>query len=436
MTQRGDVPIGADAVSPSQQSRLRAEVDDLLTNPALTDADADARITQLLDELIPEPAAPVAPVFTAPQPLQPFPGKEREHAPLAPPQQPAAAPPAPVVPEPETPLFAADPATEPGGGQVPPPPSRPVRRPSPAVPTPAWEDKYGLWSPPAPPELVVPDDIADIAPVDDDDDRFPDLPADDDVAPEADLYTPPAPPEPARSGPGPVRRRWNALPSWAQIAIPVAAALSLALLAGFIVVGGTPKSEVHAPLAPVAGDTPPASKVADGPILPFSLDPHCPPGSSDPGLAFSNDGLPADAARSQAWICTRLYNIDNQMLTITFSQPVVVSTIFVMPGFKYVEPNGIDHWNEHRLITQIKWKIGGTEMVQNIVPTRAGATLKVPDLATQVITMTIMATEPPPTAAGSGPLPGIFGGPDTKQVDSSWAISHIEITGHKAGGTA
>ena len=204
-----------------------------------------------------------------------------------------------------------------------------------------------------------------------------------------------------------------------------------ALLAGAALVGGTPKPEAHPPLTPVTTGDPLPPKAVDGPLQPISLDAKCPAGSSDPGLAFGND-------ETQAWICTRLYNVDNSMLTITFSKPVVVSSIFVMPGFKYVEPNGIDHWNEQRLVTQIKWKIGGTEIIQNIAPTRAGATLKVPELATQVITMTVMKTEEPPTAtgSGSGPLPGIFGGPDTQKIDSSWAISRITITGHDAGGTA
>ena len=434
MTQRGNVPIGADAVSPSQQSRLRAEVDELLTNPALTDADADARINELLDDLIPEPAPTPTPSFTAPQPPPPLPESARDHAPLVPPRPPVATPPAPsrpVAPEPETPLFATEPTTEPGGGQVAPAPARPVRRPTRPVPAPAWEDKYGLWTPPAPPELVVPDDVADIAPFDDDDDLFPDPPADDLAAPDTDLYTPPPPPEPARTGPGPIVRQWKALPSWAQIAIPTAAALSVALLAGAALVGGTPKPEAHPPLTPVTTGDPLPPKAVDGPLQPISLDAKCPAGSSDPGLAFGND-------ETQAWICTRLYGIDNQMLDIYFSKPVVVSSIFVMSGFKYVEPNGIDHWNEQRLVTQIKWKIGGTEIIQNIAPTRAGATLKVPELATQVITMTVMKTEEPPTAtgSGSGPLPGIFGGPDTQKIDSSWAISRITITGHDAGGTA
>lgn len=433
MTQRGDVPIGADAVSPSQQSRLRAEVNDLLTNPALTDADADARINELLDDLIPAAAVAPPPSFTAHQPAPPLPEMARAHPALvrpAPPAAPPTPPAADVASEPETPLFAAESPTGPGGGQVPPSPSRPVRRPTPPVPEPQWEDKYGLWSPPAPPELVVPDDIADIAPVDDDD-LFPDPPIDEPDAPETDLYTPPAPPAPSPSGPGPVRRRWNALPSWAQIAIPTATVLSVALLAGAALVGGTKTPEIHPPLTPATGFTPPPKVVADGPLTPSSLDPKCPPGSSDPGLAFSND-------ETQAWICARLYNVDNSMLVITFSQPVVVSSIFVMPGFKYVEPNGIDHWNEHRLVSLIKWKIGGTELWQKIPqPNRAGATLTVPNLATQVITMTVMGTTPPPAAggSGSGPLPGIFGGPDAQKVDSSWAISHIEITGHNAGGT-
>lgn len=154
-----------------------------------------------------------------------------------------------------------------------------------------------------------------------------------------------------------------------------------------------------------------------------------PPGSSDPSLAFGTD-------KTQAWICTRLYNMDNSILTITFSQPVVVSSIMVMPGFNYVEPNGEDHWNQHRLVTLIKWRIGGTELIQDIMPNRAGAVLQVPNLATQVITATIMNTEPPPNVGGSGPLPGIFGGPDAHKVDGSMAISRIEITGRNAGGPA
>lgn len=422
MTQRGDIPFGPDSLPPSQQRRIHADVDDLLSNPALTDADADARINQLLDDLMPAPAPAAAPTLTPPPP-PPLEDWAQDHAPLAPPPPPA---PPELTPAPRRqPASTATPPA-PGGGQVQPPPTRPAAVAPAAVPTPDWEDRYGLWTPPAPPELVVPDDVEDITPVDD---PFPTGPVVA-AAPSPDLHTPPPPPDPTPAGHGPVRRRWNALPSWAQIAIPTAAALTLALLAATTLVGGgSPAPAAHPPLTPVTEIAPPTPQIADGPLLPQSVTAQCPPGSSDPSLAFGTD-------QSQAWICTRLYNIDNSILTITFNQPVVVSSIMVMPGFNYVEPNGEDHWNQHRLVTQIKWRLGGTELIQDIMPTRAGAVLQVPNLATQVITATIMATEPPPAAAGSGPLPGIFGGPDAQKVDGSMAISRIEITGRNAGGPA
>lgn len=432
MTQRGGIPFGPDSIPPSQQSRIHVAVDDLLTNPALTDDDAAARISHLLDDVLPEPAPAASSTLPPPAPPAPLEDWARDQAPLSPPTPPL--PPAAPAASGLGP-NGSDPAASPGGGQVKPLPVNPSRTQAPArssVPTPNWEDRYGLWSPPSPAELVVPDDVAEIAPAADPD-PTPPAEIDTEIIPPdaltADLYAPPPPPDPADSGPGLVRRSWNGLPSWAQIAIPTAIAATLVVLAGTAIVGGgsTPPT-AQAPLTPVT-EAPPPAKPAEGPLLPQSVTASCPPGSSDPSLAFGAD-------KTQAWICTRLYNVDNSILTITFNQPVVVSSIMVMPGFNYVEPNGEDHWNQHRLVTQIKWRIGGTELIQDIVPNRAGAVLQVPNLATQVITATIMATEPPPSAGGTGPLPGIFGGPDAQKIDGSMAISHIEINGRNAGGPA
>lgn len=434
MTQRGDIPFGPDSIPPSQQSRIHAAVDDLLTNLALTDDDADARIGHLLDNVLPEPAPAPAAIVTRPTPPPPLEAWAQDQAPQSPP--PPLVPPASPAAAGLSPSAPNSTAT-PGGGQVQPIPVNPTRThaadPGSSVPTPNWEDRYGLWSPPAPAELVVPDDVAEIAPVDPRPAPPAAASADTEVihpdAPVADLSAPPLPPDPADSGPGLLRRSWSGLPSWAQIAIPTALAVTLVVLAATAIVGGgsTPPT-AQPPLTPIT-EAPPPAKPAEGPLLPQSVTASCPPGSSDPSLAFGTD-------KTQAWICTRLYNMDNSILTITFSQPVVVSSIMVMPGFNYVEPNGEDHWNQHRLVTLIKWRIGGTELIQDIMPNRAGAVLQVPNLATQVITATIMNTEPPPNVGGSGPLPGIFGGPDAQKVDGSMAISRIEITGRNAGGPA
>lgn len=167
MTQRGDIPFGPDSIPPSQQSRIHAAVDDLLTNLALTDDDADARIGHLLDNVLPESAPAPAATVTRPTPPPPLEAWAQDQAPQSPP--PPLVPPAAPAAAGLSPSAPNSTAT-PGGGQVQPIPVNPTRTHAPdpgsSVPTPNWEDRYGLWSPPAPAELVVPDDVAAIAPVD------------------------------------------------------------------------------------------------------------------------------------------------------------------------------------------------------------------------------------------------------------------------------
>ncbi len=424
MTDGGLGAFDPDKLSPNTRARIHAGVDDLLSNPTLSDSDAQARIDGILGELF--PSTPPAPPPAAPPPPPPVQDWARDHAPLA-----------TLDPAPEPPAAA------PAGGQV----QLPHTNDSETAPTPAqpvtdvpsapdW-DRYGLWSPPKPVDLEVPPDVADVAPV------APPLSpppaptiAGDEFSDDIAGYsadTPVAGPFQTRR-PGrreAIARGWRSLPPWAKVAIPTAGALALviALLITLIGVGGDRKP-APPPLSAAAPEQPAPAKPVDAALLPATATADCPPGSSDPTLAFGTD-------KSQAWICTRLYNVDNSILTITFAQPVVVSSITVVPGFDYVEANGQDHWNEHRLVTQILWRIGGTQIMQSIAPTRAGATLQIPNLATQIITATIMATQPPPATPGlTGSLPGMLGGPSAQKVDDSMAIGHIEILGHPAGGPA
>ena len=188
------------------------------------------------------------------------------------------------------------------------------------------------------------------------------------------------------------------------------------------------QAAVRPPLQPVIPQT--SAPVAEGPLLPSKVEaPGCPAGSSpDPSGAFDPD-------KSRAWICARRYGLDHTVLTIVFPEPMVVTGINLTPGFDYVEPNGEDHWNQHRLVTNILWNIGGNRLEQRIAPSRAGAHLAVPDIAATVITATIQDTQRPPAAPPDGGLPGIFGAaPNAKTVDKTFAIGRIEVIGRPAGG--
>lgn len=80
-----------------------------------------------------------------------------------------------------------------------------------------------------------------------------------------------------------------------------------------------------------------------------------------------------------------------------------------------------------------RWFAGGAEDQ----PHPRGATLTIPNIATQIITATIQKTARPPAVPNQGgSLPGILGGPDAAQVDGSFAVGHISIIGRPAGGAA
>lgn len=302
--------------------------------------------------------------------------------------------------------------------------SRPAQRPE-------W-DTWGLWTRPAREPVVVPDDVDSITPVSEDD-----LAADE-AASRGESAS-----ARADGGPGDVDEAltntsarslsaaWSMLPSWTRIALPCAGALVVVLALLVVISGGnsSPTPAVGPPPMPVAPQT--SAARVDGPLIPKDVQaPDCPAGSSpDPTGAFDGD-------KRTAWICARRYGIDYAILTIIFAEPVVITGIDLTPGFDYVEPNGEDHWNQHRLVTNILWRIGGHPVPQpNIVPNRSGVHLAVRNIATTVMTATIQGTERPPAApTAQGGLPGLFNtGPD-KKVDDTFAIGRIEITGYPAGG--
>lgn len=163
----------------------------------------------------------------------------------------------------------------------------------------------------------------------------------------------------------------------------------------------------------------PVPESAVGVLAPSGVSARCPEGSTDARFAFTPD-------KSQAWICKRALGIDGAVMEITFPYPVVITDVFLVPGFDYVEPSGIDRWVEHRAVTRAQWTIGSQRFIQEINPSRTGANMTIPAVTTQKITLTIMETAE--TSNGGG---GRGFGAVTGTKDDSFAISLIRITGHQ-----
>lgn len=173
-------------------------------------------------------------------------------------------------------------------------------------------------------------------------------------------------------------------------------------------------------------------------LLPKTVAADCGPGQTNPALAFNNN-------QQDAWICPRAHGIDGQIMNIIFKNTVQVVSVTVMPGWNYIAPNGRDRWNEHRVVTRIRWRAGGKEFIHNIDPTRAGSTYTFnppKGVATTEMSLTIFATERPnaagaevnPDTGEGGILPPILGGGDgAADVDKTFAIGSIIINGYELG---
>ena len=424
MTHPGEAAGKTPELSAAERARLDAKVEDLLTSRVLSDEDAAALVDSVISTVMPAPARPA-----------PRPRPTSESAP-EPDWAADQSSPAPMPPLPTGAGLGG------GGGSIS----------APAAPS-SWrapaedddEEKYPLWRPPPRPQIEVPEDITAITPVFEPEPPPAHAHQDPVGEPAAVAPRPSAPTsEPARAGRPKVaalRGMWAKVPSWGRVALAVGVVVSLLVVQQIMSHTGADRDRGPAaamPPAAVQTASPQGGEPAEGPLqpgcapnsapgcLPVTAD-ACPGGSSDPALAFGSDP-------SQAWVCGRVNNIDLEQITIQFPRPVVVTSICVVPGFAYVEPNGEDRWLEHRLVNSINWRLGGEQLIQPIKPTREGSCWDVPRVATQVILGTIMSSERPPAVGSStGPLPGILGGPDASKVDESIAISRITVNGYPAG---
>lgn len=242
-------------------------------------------------------------------------------------------------------------------------------------------------------------------------------------------------PEPDRAEPGPVaqwisaqhRRLWLPLGAAQKIAA-VAVAGALTVWCGYLAFFSEDEQQGQTQPAlaePLVDTLSPPATATNVPLPPDSVvAPGCPARSQPPTNAFGPD-------TSKAWVCIRAFNTDLQTITITYSKPVVVTSIFVIPGFEFADHNGRNYWNEHRVVTKIQWQIGGEPYTQDIDPAaHTGATIQIPGkanrgVATQVIVGKIFQTVPPPPVEGEN-------GPSGDDVNSTFAISKITVNGYPA----
>ncbi|WP_081343539.1 hypothetical protein, partial [Mycobacteroides chelonae] len=323
MNKSGDDLLRLQPLSEDTQQRVDSQLDQLFTNAALSDARAEELISGVFEEV------------AVPSQRQQTPAVQNET-----PEDVASW----ASYETRTPTGDI-PAT--GGGKVyrdpRPAPQAPPRRVDDSV---ADERSQALWRPPQPPPVEIPDDIDNVAPITAPSEEIVSAIADDD-----ELFNSAAPKEPLLKGLGEAISRW---PKWVKVTAPTATALSLIVMLALALSGG--EAETPRIAAPESGvnQTPSATPTTkDGPLVPpldgFQND--CPAGSSEPALAFGAD-------KTQAFVCVRFADMDAGGMTLTFSRPVVVSSLCVVPGFRYVEDNGRDHWGEHRLVTRILCHLG------------------------------------------------------------------------------
>lgn len=203
-----------------------------------------------------------------------------------------------------------------------------------------------------------------------------------------------------------------------------------ALLLTFLVVvsftlsgrGEPPQPAGQVADAPPQSDAPPPEAPKDLILVPATVSASC-GNDSDAVAPFSND-------RTRAWRCQRLNGLDLNVLNMTFSCPVVITSITVVPGFAYVAPDGRDEWVRNRVASAVSFRMGGAIYEMKMPnPTRTGVTQQFPNVITEVMSMTITASIRP-TVQSKGT--DTFGSKadEASKVDEFSAISKIVIKGH------
>ncbi|MBS1693091.1 MAG: hypothetical protein JST91_12805 [Actinobacteria bacterium] len=224
------------------------------------------------------------------------------------------------------------------------------------------------------------------------------------------------------------------------LAITAASVIAAAVVGQWMLQGSddqTPTAKLTTPAtshtsAPAAPAVP-----ADAPIQVSTATARCPAPSSDPMNALRVES-------TQPWICVRAWQIDGQILEVTFDKAYVISAVSIMPGADS-EEGGEDQWVKFRTVQLLNWSfndVGRTNCDQDTHNERKTATLEInaancyhqgpwqPVVASSV-TITIRHTNQPsnPNSVGTP-----AGDPSANADYTAFAVSHLEIIGHPSGG--
>lgn len=242
-------------------------------------------------------------------------------------------------------------------------------------------------------------------------------------APPAPLPEPDPVPEPESERPSLLSRLPRSPGIWI-FAVLTAVVLVMVLVSVTTGTRGTPRTAtpaVQLPPAPTEAETP-APAETDTVLVPATVSASC-GNASDAVAPFTPDD-------SRAWVCERRWGLDGNVLNISFSGPMVITQICVVPGWNFVHPDGRDEWARHRVTTSVSWRMGGQLYPQRMTPTRTGVCQNFPSVITQEMSMTITASTRPPAE------PGAETETPAEEVDRHTAIGKITITGRAVDGAA
>lgn len=76
---------------------------------------------------------------------------------------------------------------------------------------------------------------------------------------------------------------------------------------------------------------------------------QCPAGSTNGMDAFSGEPR-------KAWSCVRAYQIDGQVMTIELGKSYHIDSIGIVPGFDFVDSDGVDQWTKHRTVARVSYE--------------------------------------------------------------------------------
>lgn len=198
-----------------------------------------------------------------------------------------------------------------------------------------------------------------------------------------------------------------------------AIAVAILIIIAFITLALSPgnKTETETPVASEQVAMEETAPIQEGALIPASANAQCAPDHSTPAQnAF-------DPQEDTAWVCERSFGVDGTVLEMSFTSPVEITKVGLVPGFNFAAPRGEDEWLKHRVVTRVLWRIGDEQFVQEINPARSIAEMSIPTLVTDKISMTVLSTDMPV------PPEGVVAAPP--EADT-FAVSTITLTGKQS----